>query len=75
MPTFTYVARNPQGKVVTGRTEAATQGMVVKVLKDQGLTPTAIQLATATAETRTAAKQPITPMCWRWCSRVARASG
>jgi type IV pilus assembly protein PilC len=57
MPTFTYVARNPQGKVVTGRTEAATQGMVVKVLKDQGLTPTAIQLATATAETRTAAKQ------------------
>jgi type IV pilus assembly protein PilC len=57
MPTFTYVARNPQGKVVTGRTEAATQGMVVKVLKDQGLTPTAIQLATAAAETRTAAKQ------------------
>lgn len=42
MPYFTYVARNPQGKLVTGRTEAATQAMVVKILKDQGLTPTSI---------------------------------
>jgi type IV pilus assembly protein PilC len=42
MPYFTYVARNPQGKLVTGRTEAATQAMVVKILKDQGLTPTQI---------------------------------
>lgn len=43
MPNFTYVARNPQGKLITGRTEAATQAMVVKILKDQGLTPTSIQ--------------------------------
>lgn len=57
MPTFTYVARNPQGKVVTGKTEAATQGMVVKILKDQGLTPTSIQLAAATIETRTTTRK------------------
>lgn len=44
MPHFTYVARNPQGKLVTGRTEAATQAMVVKILKDQGLTPTQIEM-------------------------------
>jgi MSHA biogenesis protein MshG len=42
MPYFSYVARNPQGKLVTGRTEAATQAVVVKILKDQGLTPTSI---------------------------------
>ncbi len=45
MATFSYVARNPQGKLIQGRTEAATQAMVVKILKDQGLTPTSIQAA------------------------------
>lgn len=49
MPYFTYVARNPQGKLITGRTEAATQAMVVKILKDQGLTPTSIQAGGAVA--------------------------
>jgi type IV pilus assembly protein PilC len=44
MPYYTYIARNPQGKMITGRTEAATQAMVVKILKDQGLTPTSIQV-------------------------------
>lgn len=43
MPYFTYVARNPQGKLITGRTEATTQAMVVKILKEQGLTPTKIE--------------------------------
>lgn len=47
MPYFTYVARNPQGKLVTGRTEAPTQAMVVKILKDQGLTPTSIDTGVA----------------------------
>lgn len=50
MPNFTYVARNPQGKLITGRTEAATQAMVVKILKDQGLTPTSIQSGGGAAE-------------------------
>jgi len=49
MPYFTYVARNPQGKLVTGRTEAPTQAMVVKILKDQGLTPTSIDTGVAGA--------------------------
>ncbi len=57
MPTFTYVARNPQGKVVTGKTDAATQGMVVRMLKEQGLTPTSIQLAAAAADTKTASRK------------------
>lgn len=52
MPYFTYVARNPQGKVITGRTEAATQAMVVKILKDQGLTPTSIQTGGTVSETK-----------------------
>ncbi|MBX7246611.1 MAG: type II secretion system F family protein [Candidatus Sumerlaeaceae bacterium] len=47
MAVFTYVARNPQGKMVSGRTEAATQAMVVKILKEQGLTPTSIQTGVA----------------------------
>ncbi len=45
MPYFTYVARNTAGKLITGRTEAATQAMVVKQLRDAGLTPTQIETA------------------------------
>jgi type IV pilus assembly protein PilC len=45
MPYFTYVARNTAGKLITGRTEAATQAMVVKQLRDAGLTPTQIESA------------------------------
>lgn len=56
MPYFTYVARNPQGKLITGSTEASSQAMVVKILKDQGLTPTSIQAggsASAVPEAKT----------------------
>jgi type IV pilus assembly protein PilC len=54
MPTFTYVARNPQGQMVTGHQDAPTQAMVVKILKEQGLTPTSIQSSAAvTTETKT----------------------
>jgi type IV pilus assembly protein PilC len=52
MPHFTYVARNPQGKLIQGRTEAATQALVVKILKDQGLTPTSIQTSVGGAEVK-----------------------
>lgn len=57
MPFFTYVARNPQGKLITGRTEAATQAMVVKILKDQGLTPTSIQVGGQLAEAKGKARK------------------
>ena len=57
MPYFTYIARNPQGKMVTGRTEAATQAMVVKILKDQGLTPTSIDTSAAGAAGKTKARK------------------
>ncbi len=43
MPLYTYVARNPQGKTVSGELEAANQASVVKSLRDQGLIPTSIQ--------------------------------
>lgn len=59
MPYFTYVARNPQGKLVTGRTEAPTQAVVVKILKDQGLTPTSIDMGAggAAAGSKTRARK------------------
>ena len=43
MPLYTYVARNPQGKTISGKIEAANQSNVVKTLKEQGLIPTSIQ--------------------------------
>jgi type IV pilus assembly protein PilC len=43
MSVFQYAARNPQGKVITGSIEAGSQAMVVKQLREQGLTPTTIQ--------------------------------
>jgi len=49
MPFYQYVARSPQGKTVTGSTEASTQSAVVKMLRDQGLTPTTIQQTSAEA--------------------------
>ncbi len=57
MPYFTYVARNPQGKMVTGRTEAATQAMVVKLLKDQGLTPTSVNTGSGSSATKSKARK------------------
>lgn len=57
MPYFTYVARNPQGKLVTGRTEAPTQAMVVKILKDQGLTPTSIDVGSGSGTASTAKRK------------------
>lgn len=47
MPTFSYVARNPQGRVVRGTTEAQNQSMVARILRDQGLIPTTIDSGSA----------------------------
>jgi type IV pilus assembly protein PilC len=52
MPVYQYVARNPQGQVVTGSAEAAHQGAIAKQLRDQGLVPTSIQLRGAVAAAR-----------------------
>ena len=38
-----YAARNPQGKVIAGSSEAGSQAMAVKQLREQGLIPIAIQ--------------------------------
>ncbi len=46
MPLYQYVARNPQGKLITGSTQAVNQTAVVKILRDQGLIPTSIQMGT-----------------------------
>ena len=58
MPTFTYVARNTQGKVIRGTTEAQNQGMVARILRDQGLIPTTIDagVAVGKASARVAGK-------------------
>ena len=44
MPVYQYVARNAGGKTISGNTQAANQAAVVKSLREQGLTPTSIQL-------------------------------
>jgi type IV pilus assembly protein PilC len=43
MPTFSYTARNPQGQIIRGSTEAQSQNMVARLLRDQGLIPTSIE--------------------------------
>ncbi|OQB20000.1 MAG: Type II secretion system protein F [candidate division BRC1 bacterium ADurb.Bin183] len=47
MAVFQYMARDAQGKMVNGTTQAASQSAVVKMLRDQGLTPTSIQAGAA----------------------------
>jgi type IV pilus assembly protein PilC len=49
---YQYLARNPQGQVVTGSAEAANQAVIARQLRDQGLVPTSIQLRGATIAMR-----------------------
>jgi type IV pilus assembly protein PilC len=44
MPVYQYVARNSGGKTISGSTQAVNQSAVVKHLREQGLTPTSIQI-------------------------------
>jgi len=52
MPDYQYVARDTAGKMITGSTHAANQSAVVKFLREQGLTPTSIQMGGAAARNR-----------------------
>lgn len=45
MPVFQYIARNNQGQIVRGKTEAQNQGMVARSLHEQSLIPTTIEIA------------------------------
>jgi len=47
MPVFQYVARDANGKMITGSTKAESETSVVKYLREQGLTPTSIQIGIA----------------------------
>lgn len=47
MPVYQYVARSPEGKNISGTTQAEDQSTVVKLLREQGLTPTSIQMGVA----------------------------
>ncbi len=49
MPVYQYVARTPQGKMVTGRTEGDNEATVARLLRDQGLIPTSIEVGAARA--------------------------
>ncbi|MCX7920256.1 MAG: type II secretion system F family protein [bacterium] len=42
MPTYRYVARNAQGKIVDGSVEAPSQEVVIKMLRSQGLLVTSL---------------------------------
>ncbi|GAB4314771.1 MAG: type II secretion system F family protein [Candidatus Sumerlaeia bacterium] len=57
MPLYSYVARNPQGKTVSGKLEAANQSSVVKTLREQGLIPTSIQTGAVAMGGRTVRKR------------------
>jgi len=57
MPIFQYLARNPQGALVTGTTEAADQAQAARALRDQGLVPSQVQIAAAKAVRRRAARR------------------
>lgn len=50
MPFFQYVARNYQGKMVTGSSEADNEAALAKILRDQGLVPTSIEQGAAVAK-------------------------
>jgi type IV pilus assembly protein PilC len=50
MPVYQYVARTYQGKMVTGKSEAADEGAVAKILRDQGLIPTSIEVGSGRAK-------------------------
>lgn len=47
MPTFQYVAREASGRSINGTFEAANTSMVVRHLRERGLTPTTIEEARA----------------------------
>ena len=49
MPLFQYTARNVQGKNVTGVTEAVSQAVAARMLREQGLIPIMIEAGTAAA--------------------------
>jgi type IV pilus assembly protein PilC len=48
MPSFQYIARNSEGRIVRGSTDAQSQSMVARMLREQGLTPTSIEMGSAT---------------------------
>lgn len=56
MPVYQYVARTYQGKMVTGKSEATDESAVAKILRDQGLIPTSIEVGSS--RTKAEAKQP-----------------
>jgi type IV pilus assembly protein PilC len=49
MPLFQYVARNVQGKTITGASEAVSQTVAARMLREQGLIPVSIELGAAAA--------------------------
>jgi type IV pilus assembly protein PilC len=56
MPVYQYVARTYQGKMVTGKSEATDESAVAKILRDQGLIPTSIEVGSGRA--KAAERQP-----------------
>ena len=48
MAVFQYVARNAQGRTVSGKTEAANQGQAARALREQGLIPVSIKTGSLT---------------------------
>ena len=50
MSFYQYMARTAQGKVVTGSAEGGSQAVIVKMLREKGLTPTSIKMGAQQAK-------------------------
>ena len=51
MSTYQYVARTHQGKMVTGQTEGEDEASIARMLREQGLIPTSIELGASRVKT------------------------
>lgn len=49
MPTYQYIARDNRGQTLRGQVEAQNQSAVARMLRDQGLIPTAIEIGGASS--------------------------
>jgi type II secretory pathway component PulF len=50
MPSFLYVARNFEGRVMRGTADGQTPSMVARTLREQGLIPTTIESTVPTIQ-------------------------
>ncbi|MCL5269302.1 MAG: type II secretion system F family protein [bacterium] len=56
MPTFQYAARNARGEIIKGRADSQNQNTLARMLRDQGLVPTSIEVGGAAGRSKSRIK-------------------